>query len=84
MSCQPLSIKVYGVKSADIEFGERQCGKESCVDVKNSTVLLISNLVFQINFQAVFQCYCAKNWMRNVGNYKLNVCSYLRPLRLTT
>ena len=47
-------------------------------------ILFIFNLVFQINFQAVFHCDCAKNLMRNVENYKQNASFYLRPLRLTT
>ena len=47
-------------------------------------ILFIFNLVFQINFQAVFHCVCAKNLMRNVENYKQNASFYLRPLRLTT
>ena len=45
---------------------------------------LISNLVFQINFQVVFHCDCATNSTRNVENYKQNACFYLMfPLRLT-
>ena len=74
--CQPLSVNVYEVKSGDgavctLKLRAGICAKETCVNVKNSTTLLISNLVlvFQINFQAVFHCDCAKNLMRNVGNY---------------
>ena len=37
------------------QFGELRCGTETCVDVKNST-----NLVFQINFQAVFHTMAYK------------------------
>ena len=56
---QPLLVNVYGVKSADcmdslhIEFADQRCEKETCIDV------LFFNLVFQINFQAVFLCDCA-------------------------
>ena len=48
--CQPFSVNVHIVKSAGlnlllgrlhIEFAELQCAKETCIDVKNSIILLI-------------------------------------------
>ena len=62
--CQPLSANVYGVPSADwavctLNLPSCECGKETCIDVKNSTIILISNLVLQINVQAVFHYDCA-------------------------
>ena len=42
------------------EIAEQRCRKETCIDVKNLTRLLIFNLVFQINFQAVFNSGCAQ------------------------
>ena len=51
------------VKSVDwtvCTLNKLRCGKETRIDVTNSTILLlISNLVFQINFQAVFRYDCA-------------------------
>ena len=45
-------LMLYGADdwavNLQIEFGELRCGEETCIDVKYSTALLISNLVFQI------------------------------------
>ena len=61
---QPLSVNVYGVKSAywtvcTLNLPSCDTGKKHVLMLKNSTILLIFNLVFQVNFQAVFYCDCA-------------------------
>ena len=61
----PLSVNVYRIESRDravcIECAELPCGKETRINVKIQQILLISNLVFSINFQVVFHCNCVKN-----------------------
>ena len=46
--------------------------KETCIDVKNAIILLISNLVFQIIFQAVFHCDCVKKCDAACGKLQAN------------
>ena len=54
--CQSLSVNAYGVKSADGQSAHGICRaamrEETCIDVKNSTVLLIFNLGPVVWFEA--------------------------------
>ena len=62
--------------SLHIEFAKLRCWKETCIDVKNSTILLISNQVFQKNAELSFIMIVVilKNLMRNMENYMQNAC----------
>ena len=72
--CQPLSVNAYsGGKNLVTAWAVCTLILASCdagkkLYVKKISNTFISNLVFQINFQAVFLYDCAKNLMRNVEN----------------
>ena len=51
---------------------ELRCGKETSVDVKNSTLLLTSNLVFLISFQDVVDNIIINANFEASQNYRSN------------
>ena len=88
-----MSVNVYGVESADWTVCTLSLNLTSCdarkklvFMVKNSAILLIFNLVFQINFQDVFYCNCASKYDAECGKLQVikMLAFYLRTLMFVT